>query len=188
MNDKFTISITANGKTRKFEFQNYIEMVNFLSQNKINYEFPNGSIEHSAYLVKRFAECFNGNFMLYTVNFKPEVFDKREVIDSIKQFLNKKNDNKVSVIVQKNELLKKSRLFYEELKDFIGNKKIQFKKFNGGRGGRFMVIENAYRQAETTENDENFTAWVNFNDENYAKELTHHFNEAFNKSQDCQFV
>jgi hypothetical protein len=188
MNDKFTISITADGRNRKIEFQNYVEMVNFLSQNKINYEFPNGSIEHSAYLVKKFTECFNGNFMLYTVNFKPDIFDRREIIDCIKSFLNKRDQNKVSVIVQDNALLKKSRLFYEELKSFIDSKKIQFKKFNKGNGGRFMVIENAYRQAESSENDKNFTAWVNFNDESYAKELTQHFNKALQESQDCRFA
>lgn len=181
--------INKEGKEETKDFESYWEMVDYFAKNKINCSFANSVIEHSKGLTQRFARNFDGELMLYTIDFKKEVFDEDVIIGDFKNFLQRNGDNKISVIVQKDELLIKDRKFYQEMNKFIGNK-ITFKKFEKGRGGRFMVIENAYREALNKNDDQNFIAEVNFNDE---EKRSGYLRECFkwaqsNYSSTCSFI
>ena len=177
--------INHEGLKETKDFNSYWEMVDFFAKNKINLPLPNGNIEHSKGLVQRFVKYFDGELMLYTIDFKKEVFDEEYVITDFKNFLQRKDDNKISVIVQKDELLKKERRFYQEMKDEIGDR-VNFKKFDKGQGGRFMVIGDACRRA-LIKDDQNFIASVNFNDKQRSNYLRSKFNEAYEASKDCAF-
>lgn len=178
--------INQKGERETQEFADYWEMVDFMAENRINLPLPNGNIEHSKGLVQRFVKYFDGELMLYTIDFKKEVFDEEDIITDFKNFLQRKGDNNISVIVQKDELLKKERKFYQEMKDEIGSR-VNFKKFDKGQGGRFMVIGDACRRA-LIKDDQNFIASVNFNDKQRSDYLRNGFNLAYKNSKSCDFV
>jgi hypothetical protein len=82
-------------------------MVDYFAKNKCNCSFVNSVIEHSKGLIQKFVNHFNGELMLYAIDFKKDVFGEEDIITDFKNFLKKKDDNKISIIVQKDDLLKK---------------------------------------------------------------------------------
>ena len=71
------------------------------------------------------------------------------------------------------------------MKDEIGSR-VNFKKFDKGQGGRFMVIGDACRRA-LIKDDQNFIASVNFDDKQTSDYLRSKFNEANKDSNICYF-
>jgi hypothetical protein len=125
--------------------------------------------------------------MIYAVDFKIEIFDRIDIIDDFINFLNRDDNNKISIIIQNSKLLKQSRTFYKKLEDYINNDKITFQLFNEGRGGRFMVLGNAYRQAKNVANVRDFGANVNLNDPDKSQKLKASFEYAATCSTKCIF-
>ena len=170
---------TINGKERYFN--TYFDMVDYLAQNKINYEFPNGVIEHSTAIVQRFLQYCNGDFVINAVNFKKEIFDTQEIIKAVKDFLTRKN-NRILVLVQDDSIVNKEREFIKSFQTEITEKRIEIKKNKYRTGKRFMVVGNAFREATNNENND-FCAWVNFNNPAISEKLFNQFLEDFDKAE-----
>lgn len=184
------LSISADlGEYGKKTFSNYEDMVNYLVLNRIDYSFSNSNLEHSVMLINKFVTNIDGIFKLYTKTFKKNIFNNLVLISGIKEFLERKDTNKLQILVEDqsrtvNLIEEDNNIFFDSLREFLINKKIEMKNVNSSsvqNKYRYMVLGTAYRYCNSGD-DEDFSAKVNFNSKTDSGILQDHFDLIYSQS------
>ncbi len=156
----------------------YRDAILVCAQNRINFEFDNGTVEHAAAITEAMLLTAQDSFKLYTGSFDPGFYGREELVKALQDFLERESFAQVRVLVQKASESYDDHPWVKVAK--ASNAEIEIRNAVGNYAEdevhHFSIVDSkGYRY----EHDREVKAKANFYDVSIASKLEKVFDKAF---------
>jgi hypothetical protein len=152
----------------------YKKLVDLVSKENLNFEFPNSSIDHAKYVISKIIDTSKKEVNIFSKSLDNPILNSLDVIDTIKG----KKDIQINILLEN-----PNQSIVKKFKDAIKSKNLKVRELKNGLEelSYFIVADN--KKVRICSREETHKGRVNFFDKKRGEILNKSFNGAWEKAK-----